>query len=127
MRWPFMLVSTHEARVVEVRGQTATDWQAVANYWMGVAKEARSTHDAYVATIAERTIPPAKPVVTPAQPKVKDSADIAIETASAFDPRRRRHLDQWVRARRAEGMSAEDIAQEVLHPPATGYGEWVEE
>lgn len=124
MRWPFMLRATHDAllaakndRLLEI----ASDRYSLS----AELNSARREHDTFVATLAERALPPAKPVPpAPAPVRPRDKADSAIDFASAFDPRRRRHLEQFVRARRAEGMDADAIAQEVLHPPRDGDGEW---
>lgn len=123
MRWPFMLRATHDALMQSADARHV----AMCDLVQRVTTERDSImaeHRQFVATIAERATPRAIPVTPPKPPRERDSADVAVETAAAFDPRRRRYLEQFVRERRAAGVAAEDIAQAILHPPATGYGEW---
>lgn len=123
LRWPFMLRATHDALMAD-RDTLVKFW---SDQWLAgqdAHRALQERHDAFVATIAEKSLPRPLPVVTPPPKRERDAADNAIDFASAFDPRRRRHLEQYVRARRAEGMAADDIAQAVLHPAEDGDGAW---
>ena len=125
MRWPLMFRSTHDALLA--------DKDALIRFWseqwtasQHAHRETQDRHDAYVARMAEHTLPAPK-LVSPPQPvRPRDEADEAIERATLFnrDPRLRRHLEQFVRARRAEGVASGEIAQAILHPPASDAGEY---
>lgn len=123
MRWPFMLRSTHDA-LIAGKDDALSVQEKWTDAWREAFRQQQDRHDAFVATIAERATPAPKvaPVVVP--PRAPDAADGAAELAAAFDPRRRRALAQFVRARRAEGVAAETIAQEILHPASDGDGQW---
>lgn len=123
MRWPFVSRAVSDARDAMLRellaGSKADYTKACERYDALLTK-----HEAFVAQMVEVATPKPAPVIIPPKPRERDAADGAIDFASAFDPRRRRHLEQFARARRAEGKDAQDIAQEILHPPQDGAGEW---
>lgn len=132
MRWPFMLTSTHDAMIaakdIEVATQQryASALAVTRDEWCAAYTALRATHDTFVARMAEHTLP--QPKAIPAAPAVRprDEADEAIDRATLFnrDPRLRRHLEQFVRSRRAEGVASGEIAQAILHPPASDAGEY---
>lgn len=123
MRWPLIFRATHDELIHAERRERTRECER-AEYWQKLYESAMMRHTEFVATLADRTLPAAKPVPLVTPPRVPDAADGAVELAAAFDPRRRRALAQHVRARRAAGAKAEDIAQEILHPPQDGDGQW---
>lgn len=125
MRNPLMFRAVADAREAMLRellaGSKADYLAACERYDALLAK-----HEAFVSTIAERATPKPAPIVTPQPVRPRDEADDAIDRATLFnrDPRLRRHLEQFVRSRRAEGVASGEIAQAILHPPASDAGEY---
>lgn len=126
MRWPFVSRAAHDALMAAAEERVQLYRNLAATRLDQMDAELRE-HRAFVAEMAKATLPPPRPLPAPVKPpRERDEADHAIDTAALFDPKRRRYLEQYVRERRQAGVAAGDIAQAILHPPATGYGEFEE-
>lgn len=113
MRWPFMLVSTHEA-LMQAKNEQLSLLTAERVIAIEHGDDMTEKYVALAASLADRATQPV--AVAPRPRREPDAVDTAIDFVAQGDIPKRRYLERWAKGQRRAGVEPDAIAHEILHP-----------